>query len=175
MLFYAVVDVEALVFRNKKGYMVNIVCQAAFIVVNWYGKECIGEKYYVCQPQTDIEIAQIFDADITEVRRAVSAYERITGDKYLHPKDDPKYFKWSRVRHRIQSVCNILTYAVFAKGISLENAVFYGEIVFNDLAHWGCPKYPLSTHDPLKECRFFAQYIPGLKLHNKQQQQQQRC
>ena len=156
--YYAVIDVEALILGN----VINIVEQIAFVLYDIDGAEVWAEKHMITQPHTGEELSKMYSVDMGVVQRSVDAYRRITGDDPIHR--DPRAFeRWSDVRKHIQKACHDHALSVYAKGPSLEISVFYGAIDFQDLAFFGCPKYPLSPHDPLKECRFFAQWIPEIR------------
>jgi hypothetical protein len=157
-IYYAVIDVEALIL----GDVINIVEQVAFVLYNIDGAEVWAEKHMIYQPRTGRELSKIYGVDMEVVQRSVDAYTRITGDDPVH-NNASTFEKWANVRNHIQKACRDHAAAVYAKGTSLEASVFYGVIEFRDLAWFGCPKYPLALHDPLKECRFFAQWIPEIR------------
>lgn len=156
--YYAVIDVEALVL----GSVVNVVEQVAFVLYDVNGREVWAEKHSIYQPYDIANLVAIYGVPQAIVEKSVEAYKRITGDDPVH-SDHAKHERWSEVRKHIQKSCQYHAAAVYAKGTSLEASVFYGAIEFLDLAWWGCPKYPLPIHDPLKECRFFATYIPEIR------------
>ncbi|MDR3540720.1 MAG: hypothetical protein P4L69_07080 [Desulfosporosinus sp.] len=157
-VYYAVIDVEALIL----GKVINIVEQVAFVLYSIDGAEVWAEKHMIYQPHTGEELSRMYGVDLETVQQSVNAYKRITGDEPVH--SNPRIFeRWSDVRRHIQKACHDHTATVYAKGISLETSVFYGTITFQDLAWFGCPRYPLPLHDPLKECRFFAQFIPEIR------------
>ena len=154
--YFIVIDVEALVTKKT-----DVVEQLAIVVVDMYGQEVLGEKHMIYQPMNSAKLAQSYKLDQQEVQKAIDGYTLVTRDNYIH--DNPyKYKRWGPVRKRVITICQLYAIAVYAKGISLEYRVFYGELPFWDLAWWGCPKYPGEVHDPLSECRFFSQYIPDL-------------
>lgn len=155
--YFAVIDVEALVLHHTNT--INIVEQVAIVFIDQWGREALGEKHMVYQPMDNAQISRSYGIELEEVNRSSEAYHRITGDNPVH-RDIKKYERWANVRKRVLQLCRDYALLVYAKGIVLENSVFYGEIEFHDLAWYGCPKYPLALHDPLQECRFFAQYIP---------------
>lgn len=154
-LYYAVVDVEAIVLSKT----INIVEQAAIVLVDMWGYEVLAEKFMIYQPLDTAAISQKFGVSPIKVAKAIAGYSRITGDDPVHP-DDSKYHNWNYVRKYILRLCRNYAISVYAKGISLENSVFYGELPLKDLEWWGTPKFPWPVHDPLAECRFFAQFIP---------------
>lgn len=154
--YYAVIDVEALVMGR-----VDVVLQAAIVLVDAYGREVLGEKHMVYQPLTADQLAASYNLDRSFVDRGIQGYEMITQDSYVHA-DANRFERWGAVRKRIQQICQRHAVAVYAKGIDLEYRVFYGELPFYDLAWYGCPKYPLPVHDPLMECRYFSAFIPDL-------------
>ena len=160
--FYAVVDVEALVL----GYVVNVVEQIAFVLYDDDGREVWAEKHFIYQPYDNISLVRLYGVPLEIVERSVAAYKRITGDEPVHNDPHKPYERWSVVRRHVQKACQYHARRVYAKGISLETSVFYGNIEFLDLAWWGCPKYPLALHDPLQECRFFAMYIPEIRARS---------
>jgi hypothetical protein len=158
--YFAVIDVEAIVLQaSRNNNTINIVEQVAIVLIDQWGREAFGAKYMVYQPMDTLQIASSYRVDIDIVNKSSDAYKRITGDNPVH-RDLRRYEKWSTVRKRIMQLCRDYALVVYAKGISLENSVFYGELDFHDLAWYNCPKFPLALHDPLVECRFFAQYIP---------------
>ena len=154
--YYAVIDVEALVFGR-----VDIVEQVAIVLVDMFGREVLGEKHMIYQAMTSHQLAESYSLDPQNVQRGIQGYEMITHDGYMH-NDPSTYERWGTVRKRIMQICQRYAVAVYAKGIALEYRVFYGELPFFDLAWWGAPKYPHEVHDPLSECRFFSQFIPDL-------------
>lgn len=158
--YFAVIDVEALImYSTRSSNAINIVEQVAIVLIDQYGREVLGEKHMIYQPMDNEQLASSYGISLEAVKKSSDAYTRITGDYPVH-RDPKKYEKWSDVRKRVLHLCREYALIVYAKGITLENSVFYGEIEFHDLAWYGCPKYPLPLHDPLQECRFFAQYIP---------------
>jgi hypothetical protein len=154
--YYAVIDVEALVMGR-----VDVVLQAAIVVVDAFGREMLGEKHMVYQPLNAEQLAASYNLDRAIVDRGVYGYELVTHDNYVHA-DPNRFERWGAVRKRIQQICQRYALVVYAKGIELEYRVFYGELPFYDLAWYGCPKYPLPVHDPLMECRYFSSWIPDL-------------
>lgn len=128
-------------------------------MIDQRGREVLGEKHMIYQPMDNGQISRAYGVPLENVKASSDAYQRITGDNHVH-RDPGRYEMWTTVRKRILRLCRNYALLVYAKGISLENAVFYGELDFHDLAWWGCPKFPLALHDPLQECRFFAQWIP---------------
>ena len=157
-MYFAVIDVEALIL----GDVINIVEQVAFVLYSVDGVEVWAEKHMIEQPYNGDELSRMYGVDRGVVQRSIDAYKRITGDEPVHPRNSG-FERWAAVRKHIQKACHDHAAVVYAKGTSLEASVFYGAIQFDDLAWWGCPKYPLSLHDPLKECRFFAQFIPEIR------------
>ena len=158
--YFAVIDVEAVIIHPMKGGApVNVVEQVAIVLIDNWGREVLGEKHMVYQPMDNLQLAAAYGATLADVKKSSEAYNRITGDGFIH-KDVRRYERWSNVRKRVMKLCRDHALLVYAKGIALETAVFYGELEFQDLAWTGCPRYPLALHDPLQECRFFAQYIP---------------
>ena len=153
---FAVIDVEALVMGKM-----DIVEQVAIILVNMYGREVLAEKHMIYQPMNAEQLVQAYDLEPQVVQRGIDGYMLVTHDNYVH--DNPySYERWGTVRKRVVHICQMYALAVYAKGIALEYRVFYGELPFLDLVWWGAKKYPGEVHDPLLECRFFAQYIPDL-------------
>lgn len=157
--YYAVIDVEALVIGN----VINIVEQVAFVLYSIDGFEVWAEKHMIAQPHDAATISRIYRVDIEMVNRSVAAYKRITEDEPVHPPNKAGYEKWCDVRRHIKHACRDHAAVVYAKGPALESSVFYRDIEFRDLADYGCPKYPLMPHDPLAECRYFAQFIPEIR------------
>jgi len=157
-IYYAVIDVEALILGN----VINIVEQVAFVLYSLDGAEVWAEKHMIYQPHTGEALSRMYGVDMEIVQRSVDAYKRITGDEPVH-SNMRTFERWSDVRRHIQKACHDHASTVYAKGTSLEASVFYGTIEFQDLAWFGCPRYPLPLHDPLKECRFFAQWIPEIR------------
>lgn len=156
--YYAVIDVEALILGN----VINIVEQIAFVLYDINGIEVWAEKHMIYQPKSLETLSKEYGVDWSIVKASSDAYTRITGDNPLHA-DCRVYNKWPLVRRHIQRACRDHAAVVYAKGPALETSVFYGEINFLDLAWFGCPKYPIPLHDPLMECRYFAQYIPEIQ------------
>lgn len=154
--YYAVIDIEALVLG-----VADVIEQVGIVLVDIYGEEALGEKHMVFQPMDARKLAIVYGTDIQTVERAVEGYERITQDSYIHG-DRRATELWGYVRERIVQICQLYAVAVYAKGMALESRVFYGDLFFSDLAWWGACKYPNPVHDPLSECRFFAQFIPDL-------------
>lgn len=154
--YYAVIDVEALVMGH-----VDVVLQAAIVVVDAYGCEALAEKHMVYQPLTAPQLEASYKLEPSIVDRGIRGYETITQDSYIHA-DSTRYARWGAVRKRLQQICQRYAVVVYAKGIDLEYRVFYGELPFYDLAWYGATKYPLPVHDPLMECRYFVQFIPDL-------------
>lgn len=160
--YYAVIDVEALVL----GSVINVVEQIAFVLYDIDGTEAWSEKHIIFQPHGVADLSKMYGVPRQTVQRSVDAYTRITGDAnpvHSNPRIHPK---WCHIRRHILKACRDHAAAVYAKGTQLENSVFYGTINFLDLAWWGCPKYPLAVHDPLLECRFFAQFIPEIRMYS---------
>lgn len=156
--YYAVIDVEALVI----GSIVNVVEQVAFVLYDLDGREVWAEKHWIYQPYDCLGLTMLYGVQPSIVEKSMEAYRRITGDEPVHA-DALRFTRWADVRRHVQRSCRFHAAAVYAKGIQLESSVFYGTIDFRDLAWWGCPKYPLALHDPLSECRFFANYIPEIR------------
>lgn len=156
--YYAVIDVEAIVLTH----VVNVVEQLAFVLYSEEGAEVWAEKHMIYQPYDERSLSEMYDVDIQTVKKSADAYRRITGDNPIHP-NPIVHERWTDVRKHVQRACRDHAATVYAKGISLESSVFYGALDFQDLAWWGCPKYPLPIHDPLNECRFFAQWIPEIR------------
>lgn len=97
---------------------------------------------------------------------AIRAYIMITNDNPVH--DNPSIHPmWSAVRTRIRKILSRRAIKIYAKGAALERTVFGRAMKIDDLEWTGCPKYPERVHDPLLECRFFAQYIPELQHFRK--------
>jgi hypothetical protein len=159
--YYAVIDIEALVLKATQTRVVNIVEQAAIILVDINGYEVFAAKYMIYQPKDLMEISNEYTIPYKTVVGSALAYTTITADNYLHNNKN-NYLEWFAIRNHIKRICKDYAAKVYAKGTLLENSVFYGEIVFHDLAMWGCPRFPYEIHDPLAECRYFARYIPEL-------------
>lgn len=157
-MFYAVVDVEALILGN----VINIVEQIAFVLYNLDGVEVWAEKHMIEQPLNGDELSRKYGVDREIVQRSLDAYERITKDNHIHPKNSG-YEKWATVRNHIKKAFTDHAAKVYAKGPALEISVFYNSVTIDDLALYGCPKYPGKVHDPLNECRYFAQFIPEIQ------------
>lgn len=158
--YYAVIDVEALIL----GDVINIVEQIAFVLYNINGVEVWAEKHMIYQPNNVDSLSKMYGVSRETVQKSVDAYSRITQDDPVHA-NSKVFSRWSNVRKHIQRACRDHAAVVYAKGPALEASVFYGTIEFLDLAWWGCPKYPLAVHDPLLECRFFAQFIPEIRQY----------
>ena len=154
--YYAVIDVEALVLGKM-----DIVEQVAIVLVDMFGYEVLGEKHMIYQPMSAVQISKAYGLDSVIVQKGIDGYKLVTHDDYIHA-DVYNYERWGSIRKRTIQICHLYAMAVYAKGISLEYRVFYGELPFWDLAWWGAPKYPGEVHDPLSECRFFSQFIPDL-------------
>ena len=154
--YYAVIDVEAIILGK-----VDMVEQAAIVLVDCLGQEVLGEKHMIYQPMDAGQLGAAYEVDPETVQRGIAGYEKVTHDGYIHA-DVSFYERWGIVRKRIVRICQRYAVAVYAKGIDLEYRVFYGELPFFDLAWYGAQKYPLAVHDPLMECRFFRQWIPDL-------------
>lgn len=156
---YAVIDVEALIL----GPVMRIVEQVGFVLISSStGKEIMGEKHIVYQPYDDHSLAAQYGQPQEIVDYASSAYRRITGDNPIH--DDPsRHPTWCAVKTRLRKILRRRAIKVYAKGAALERTVFGKAFPIYDLEWTGCPKYPEPIHDPLEECRFFANYIPELQ------------
>lgn len=156
---YAVIDVEALIL----GPVMRIVEQVGFVLISSStGSEIMGEKHIVYQPYDDSSLAAQYGQPQEVVDYASSAYKRITGDDPIH-NDPMKHPTWCAVKTRLRKILRHRAIKVYAKGAALERTVFGKAFPIYDLEWTGCPKYPLSIHDPLEECRFFANYIPELQ------------
>jgi hypothetical protein len=163
-IYYAVVDAEALVI----GRVINIVEQIAFVLYDVDGVEVWAEKHFIEQPHDAPTLAAMYGVDRDVVDRAIDGYLMITGDTdYVH-NSSVGHERWADVRKHIHRVFHHHAARVYAKGPALETSVFYGAVQITDLASFGCPKYPLHPHDPLKECRFFAQFIPEIRCRTYQ-------
>jgi hypothetical protein len=157
---YAVIDVEALLI----GPRIKLVEQVAFILVSpSTGQELLAEKHMVYQPLGVAELVSTYGQPKEVVEAATSAYTRITDDVNFVHADPMTYPSWSATRNRIRKILRRRAIKVYAKGAALERAVFKDSLFIDDLEWSGCPKYPLSVHDPLLECRFFARFIPELQ------------
>jgi hypothetical protein len=156
---YAVIDVEALLLGPVK-----VVEQIACVIVSAStGKETFAEKHIVYQPYDVPGLVAHYVQPEAVVRAAVDGYVMITGDDPVH--DDPLVHPtWSAVRNRLRKILRRRAIKVYAKGAELERIVFGSTLEIYDLEWTGCPRYPEKIHDPLKECRFFAQYIPQLRV-----------
>jgi hypothetical protein len=159
---YAVIDVEALLLGPVK-----VVEQVACIIMSSAtGKEIFAEKHMVYQPFDANGLVMHYGQSMDVVRRAIDGYVHVTRDNPVHddPMNNPT---WSAVRNRLRKILRRRAIRVYAKGASLERTVFGSTIDVQDLEWWGCPKYPEAVHDPLLECRFFANYIPefGANAH----------
>jgi hypothetical protein len=167
---YAVVDVEALIL----GPIVRVVEQVGVVLVSANtGQEIMGEKHIVYQPHDEFRLSWWYRQPQEVVEYASSAYRRITGDDPVH-NDPMVHPTWCAVRTRLRRILRHRAIKVFAKGAALERTVFGKAFNIYDLEWTGCPKYPLTIHDPLEECRFFANYIPELqRLHENQVAPQQ--
>lgn len=156
---YAVIDVEALIL----GPVVRVVEQVGVVLLSAStGQEIMGEKHIVYQPHDSAHLCWWYRQPPEVVEYAVSAYRRITGDEPVH-NDPMVHPTWSAVRTRLRKILRRRAIKVYAKGAALERTVFGRAFEIDDLEYYGCPKYPLAVHDPLEECRFFAQYIPELQ------------
>lgn len=160
-LYYAVVDVEAIVLPKN----INLVEQAAIVIVDMWGYEVLAEKFMVYQPLSCTQIVERYKLPLHAVMKSISGYRKVTGDDPIHA-DESAYHQWNFVRNRILGLCREYASSIYAKGITLENKVFYGELPLKDLNWWGTPKFPWPLHDPLAECRFFAHFIPEI-IHTK--------
>jgi len=158
-----VVDVEALILGN----VINIVEQIAFVLYDADGREAWAEKHFIYQPHGAEALSQIYGTPIEVVDESIYHYKRITGDEPVHA-DAARFPRWAGIRKHVQRALADHAAAVYAKGISLETSVFYGAVNFLDLAWWGCPRFPLPLHDPLVECRFFANYIPEIRARSEE-------
>jgi hypothetical protein len=154
---YAVIDVEALMLGPVK-----VVEQVACVIMSAdTGKEIFGEKHMVYQPHDFGGLMSKYGQPESVVRKAIEGYVHVTHDNPVH--DNPMIHPtWSAVRNRIRKILRRRAIRVYAKGASLERTVFGSSLEIQDLEWFGCPKYPEAVHDPLLECRFFAQYIPEL-------------
>jgi hypothetical protein len=158
---YAVIDVEALMLGPVK-----VVEQIACIIVSAAsGSEVFAEKHVVFQPFNKEGLVAHYGQPLDLVQRAIDGYVKVTGDDPVHdnPRDHPP---WSAVRNRLRKILRRRAIKIYAKGAALERTVFGSTLDIQDLEWYGCPKYPLEIHDPLAECRFFAQYIPELSSRN---------
>jgi hypothetical protein len=153
--YYAVIDAEALVFGPP---YVNIVEQLAIVFYDREGRERHAEHYIVHQPFTEAGLKDVYGIPGDVVSRAISGYYKVTGDHYIHSGGA----RWRDVRGRVTAECERFAAKVYAKGPQLENALFKGALHVEDLAPFGCPKYPRKIHNPLEECRFFSQWIPEI-------------
>lgn len=155
--YYAVVDIEALVFGP--GFK-SIAEQLAIVFYDARGAECWAEHYNIFQPYTIYGLREVYGIPEQRVASAVESYERITGDSFLHHY--PNGARWSDVKKHILAECNLFAIKIYAKGPELENELLGGRPEVQDLASFGCPKYPQKVHNPLDECRFFSRWIPEL-------------
>ena len=131
------------------------------ILIDQWGREVLAEKHMIYQPLDTLQVAAAYNVKLDEVKRSSDAYKRITADDPVH-KDVRRYERWSDVRKRVRGICHDYAMRVYAKGMTLENSVFYGELELYDLEDYNCPKFPFPIHDPLQECRFFAQFVPDI-------------
>ena len=164
---YAVIDVEALILGPK----IRVVEQVGVVLISAStGREILGEKHIVLQIQNEKELADFYHQPLYVVENASRAYRMITGDNPIH-NDPMKQPSWSAVRTRLRKILRRRAIKVYAKGAALERTVFGDSFDIYDLEWTGCPKYPLAIHDPLEECRFFANYIPELQRNRQQSPQ----
>jgi hypothetical protein len=156
---YAVIDVEALIL----GPVVRVVEQIAFVIMSAAtGEEVLAEKYMIYQPYDISDLCYRYNQPFHVVSNSVMAYRRITGDEPVHA-DVQAHFPWNAVKNRIRKILRRRAIKVYAKGAALERTVFSNTLTIADLEDTQCPKYPYSPHDPLAECRFFADYVPELQ------------
>lgn len=155
--YYAVIDAEALVFGPP---YTNIAEQLAVVFYDRNGTERWAEHHIVHQPFTEAGLRDVYCIPGPLVCRAISGYYKVTGDHFIHTGG----VRWRDVRAHIISECNVFAIKIYAKGPQLENALFGGALRVEDLAPFGCPKYPRKVHNPLEECRFFSQWIPEIYL-----------
>lgn len=156
---YAVVDVEAICLGT-----VYVVEQVACVIMSAAtGNEIFAEKHIVFQPHDRDGIVAVYNRPKEEVDRGVDGYIKVTGDNPVH--NDPSiHVPWNAVRNRLKKILRRRAYRIYAKGAGLERKVFGEAVPIWDLEWYNCPKYPEKIHDPLKECRFFARYIPELNM-----------
>lgn len=151
----AVIDIEALVMRDFV-----LVEQIGFLIVDYFGRELYAKKFIVEQPLTAAELTQRYSIDPMSLQTAIGGYVKVTGDSYIHPKSHTTY-TWRGVCSELHEMIRQYKPILWAKGANLERRVFGREYIINDLQDYNCPKYPQGKlHDPLAECRFFAQFIP---------------
>lgn len=151
----AVIDIEALVMKNFV-----LVEQIGFIIIDRFGRELFAKKFYIEQPLNERELSERYSFNAGALRAAINGYEWVTGDSYIHPKTRYTY-TWSEACTVLHGIINQYRPIIWAKGAALERRVF-GMYIINELEDFGCPKYPSERkHDPLEECWYFSQFIPG--------------
>lgn len=157
-LGYAVIDVEALMLGAVK-----VVEQVACVIMSAStGSEIFAEKHMVYQPFNAEGLSKYYSHPVSAVQNAIAGYTCVTHDNPVHdnPMVNPP---WNAVRNRIRKILTRRAIRIYAKGAALERTVFGSSMAIQDLEDFNCPKYPGAVHDPLLECRFFAQYIPELR------------
>lgn len=156
---YVVVDAEALIFGKHV-----VVEQIAFVLISSQtGREILAEKHIVHQPFNYLQLANKFRVPMETVIKAIQGYTYITHDMmYIHD-DYNTSCPWRAIRGRLQKIFKNRAIKIYAKGKELEQRLLGPKYVVEELSQYDCPKYPYMPHDPLTECRFFAQYIPEIK------------
>jgi hypothetical protein len=155
-----VVDLEALVFASRRAPCVAE--QAAYVIVDAAGREVEAAHFVVLQDRDADTLAAAYGLPRREVAAAVDAYCRITGDAdavHIGAGAVP----WRDVRRCLEAAAGRAG-IVYAKGAELERRLLPElRARLYDLEWFGCPRFPHKPHDPLAECRFFAQYVPVLQ------------
>lgn len=152
----AVLDIEALVMENFV-----LVEQIGLLIVDYTGRELYAKKFIIQQPYGVDQIQIKYSLEKDTVEKAIKGYTLVTGDNYIHPKSRQTY-SWKNAKEEMREYIRQYKPTIWAKGAALERRVFGKEYLIYDLEEYGCPKYPYGKfHDPLDECRFFANYIPA--------------
>jgi hypothetical protein len=155
---YIVIDVEAITLPREEVYVLE---QVGYHATDLEGATTSSGKFYVRQPLTADELVAKHKVAPNRMRRAIQAYEEITGDAFLH--SDPHDLEPEFVVRLVTQFCEKKRLKAYAKNPTLERQFFADGIEFFDLEESGCPKYPLRPHDPMLECAFFAVFIPELR------------
>jgi hypothetical protein len=176
---YMLVDIEALVMHPMSQWT-PVVEKAAYLIIDANCNHVYSAQMNILQPcDVNAIMAQLkredtMMADMTpekaEIRMwnlrqtvdtAIRNYVNCTYDEtYIHEGSDA--IPWTIARAHIIDMSRKFATAIYVKGAALENRLFAGDLRLVDLNWYGCPRYPYKPHEPLAECRFFANFVPLL-------------
>jgi hypothetical protein len=151
---HAIIDVEALITRK-----IIIIEQIGIVVVSEDASIVYEEHHIIVkQPLTIEQLETRFDIPKQQLYHAIYGYNLVTGDNYIHNVG----MSWRSAKAIVIKIIKQYNAIAWAKGADLERKIFEKDLVIYDLADFGCPKYPWKIHNPLNECRYFAQFIPKI-------------